>query len=404
MSSANTTNHSHLMNRHLYARTLLFLLCLVASFRQPASCAEPDDSRLFHEKPVEGWEGDHSIWRIEKDEIIAGTPDVRQPRNDFLCTTREYRDFDLRVKYKRGGNNGGVQFRSQRVPGKTEVSGYQADFAPKIDGFLYDESRRRKFLAQPDESTIAKLNLGEWNSYHIRAEGPRIRLWVNDVLTVDYTEPDPAIPLHGIIGLQLHKNATEVRYKDLVIEELDTKPAAKNTTSSAWTPESGFQSLFSGKDLSGWHYKDEPDLKAAINATDERYSAKDGMLVVNPENPAKGPHLRQLWTMQKFPEDFVLKLEFRASVNADSGIFIRGAQLQCRDYWVAGPYKSPKKYKAQDWNEIVITVQGGTAFCTCNGEVVAKELKVPPTGPIGLEADRGQMEYRHIQLKTLDAK
>jgi hypothetical protein len=26
---------------------------------------------------------------------------------------------------------------------------------------------------------------------------------------------------------------------------------------------------------------------------------------------------------------------------------------------------------------------------------------MPPTGPIGLEGDRGQLEYRHIQLKEL---
>jgi hypothetical protein len=41
------------------------------------------------------------------------------------------------------------------------------------------------------------------------------------------------------------------------------------------------------------------------------------------------------------------------------------------------------------------------AFCTCNGEVLEAALKVPATGPIGLEGDRGQMEYRHIELKEL---
>jgi hypothetical protein len=377
---------------------VLLLVCITTP--APAEVAA-----LFDGKTFNGWEGDAiNVWRIEHGEIVAGRPDFHQPRNDFLCTTREFGDFDLRVKYKRDKNNGGIQFRSQRVPGSREVAGYQADFYVGIDGFLYDESRRRTFLAQPDAETIAKLKLGDWNSYRIRAEGPHIRMWLNDVLTVDYTEQDPAIPLRGIIGLQIHAKATEIRYKDLVIEELDTKPASKNLTSSAWGPESGFQSLFNGKDLSGWHYKDEPELKAAINATDERYSAKDGMLVVNPENTAKGPHLRQLWTIQEFPDDFILKLEFRASVNADSGIFIRGPQLQCRDYWVAGPYKNLKKYKPQDWNEIEVTVQGGTAFCTCNGEIIEKEFKVPPTGPIGLEADRAKIEYRNIQLKTLDTK
>ena len=48
-----------------------------------------------------------------------------------------------------------------------------------------------------------------------------------------------------------------------------------------------------------------------------------------------------------------------------------------------------------------MTVRGGVARCTCNGEVLEAELKVPATGPIGLEGDRGQMEYRRIRIKTL---
>jgi hypothetical protein len=28
-------------------------------------------------------------------------------------------------------------------------------------------------------------------------------------------------------------------------------------------------------------------------------------------------------------------------------------------------------------------------------------MKLPETGPIGLEGDRGQMEYRRLQIKTL---
>jgi len=41
------------------------------------------------------------------------------------------------------------------------------------------------------------------------------------------------------------------------------------------------------------------------------------------------------------------------------------------------------------------------AHCTCNGEVLEAAMKLPATGPIGLEGDRGQMEYRHIQIKEL---
>ena len=203
----------------------VFYSALTMIFAAAAIRAEP--AALFDGKTLDGWECDVAdIWRIEEGELVAGRPDVKQPVNVFLCTRREFGDFDLRLKFKSDGNNGGIQFRSQRKAGSHEVAGYQADFAKGIHGFLYDESRRRKFLAQPEAETSAKLQLGEWNSYRIRAEGPRIRLWVNDVLTVDYTEPDSAIPLRGIIGLQVHANATEIRYKDLVIEELEDKAAA----------------------------------------------------------------------------------------------------------------------------------------------------------------------------------
>lgn len=134
-------------------------------------------------------------------------------------------------------------------------------------------------------------------------------------------------------------------------------------------------------------------------SSDGRYVAMNGRLVVT--TPAEGRRIQQLWTAQEFPTDFVLKLEFRATPNADSGVFIRKPQLQCRDFPLAGPYKALKKYKPQDWNEIVVKVAGGTALCTCNGEVLEAEFKVPETGPIGLEGDRGQMEYRRIRIQEL---
>jgi hypothetical protein len=178
-----------------------------------------------------------------------------------------------------------------------------------------------------------------------------------------------------------------------------------------WIPESGFISLFNGKDMTGWGYRDKEQkvletFDGKFEASDARYSAvptKDGagILIVHPHDAAKGPRLRQMWTTQEFPKNFILKLEFRAAVNADSGIFLRKPQLQCRDYLVAGPYKQLKKYKAQDWNEIIVTVKDNVAHCECNGEVLEEALKIPANGPIGLEADRDQMEYRHIQLKEL---
>lgn len=166
-----------------------------------------------------------------------------------------------------------------------------------------------------------------------------------------------------------------------------------------FTPEPGFVSLFNGRDLTGWGFRTN-NFDGRTTSNDGRYVAKNGRLIVT--TPPEGRRIQQLWTTRQFPKDFVLKLEFRATPNADSGVFIRQPQLQCRDYPLAGPYKSLTQYKPQDWNEMVVTVKNGVAHCTCNGEVLEAALKVPATGSIGLEGDRGQMEYRRIRVQEVD--
>lgn len=189
--------------------------------------------------------------------------------------------------------------------------------------------------------------------------------------------------------------------------------AATSLHAEDWVPEAGYTSLFNGKDLTGWCFrakveKKDPKVGEVTEKFDGktessdagRYSAKDGILTVNfPKGQER--LIAQLYTVAEFPKNFVLKLEFRASPNADSGVFVRKPQLQCRDYLVAGPYKELKQYKPQEWNQIIVEVKDGIAHCTCNGEVLEEALKLPETGPIGLEGDRGQMEYRHLQIKEL---
>ncbi len=203
---------------------------------------------------------------------------------------------------------------------------------------------------------------------------------------------------------------------------LDTEP-------DNFTIENDFVSLFNGHDLTGWGYRPttEADIKSArgwqtsspdaagwpvvkdavsfagLTASPEgRFVAKNGRLVVTV--PTEGRRVQQLWTTQEFPKNFVLRLQFRAIPNTDSGIYVRGPQLQCRDYLIAGPYTKLEHYRAQDWNDIEITVKDGAARCTCNGEVLEEAMKVPATGPIGLEGDKGQMEYRRLRLMELPAQ
>jgi hypothetical protein len=189
------------------------------------------ETPLFDGRTFAGWEGDTAgVWRIEDGVIVAGKPGRKQEKNDFLCTTQRYGNFDLRLKIRLTGTEGfvnsGIQFRSERIPNDHEVIGYQADFGAGHDGALYDESRRKRMLAKPTPEVAKQaVRAGEWNDYRIRAEGPRIQLWLNGVQTVDYTEPESGLPASGVIALQIHGNAvSEVRFKDIVIDEL---PAAR---------------------------------------------------------------------------------------------------------------------------------------------------------------------------------
>lgn len=166
-----------------------------------------------------------------------------------------------------------------------------------------------------------------------------------------------------------------------------------------WTPEAGFTSLFNGHDLTGWGYVTN-NFDGKTNSLEGRYLARNGRLIAM-TSPNYSQEMK-LWTTRQFPKDFALRLEFRAMPYANGGIFIRAPQLQCGDYLLAGPYKNLKQYKAQDWNEIEIVVKNNAAHCTCNGELLEAALPLPPTGPIGLEADRGQVEYRHIRYEEND--
>ena len=164
-----------------------------------------------------------------------------------------------------------------------------------------------------------------------------------------------------------------------------------------FAPEPGFERLYNGRDLTGWGYADKPAFDGQTVSDDGRFAVRNGRLVVTVAREERA--YRKLMTTRKFPSDFVLKLEFRASPNADSGVFVREPQLQMRDFHLAGPWLTLKHYRPLEWNEVVITVKGGLAHATCNGEVLVDAFPVPATGPIGVESDKGQIEYRRIRVQ-----
>ena len=210
------------MKKSLVALVVVGAAIVAVSAQTPAA---PKPAAIFDGKTLAGWEGNLKIFRVQDGAIVGGTLADKIARNEFLCTTRTYGDFELRLKVKLlGGDsaNAGVQFRTRRIPNHHEVSGYQADMGVGWWGALYDESRRNKVLQTPDQQKMkAVVRSGDWNEYVVRAEGPHVQLWLNDVKTVDYTETDPAIERTGVIAVQIHAGPpSEAWYKDITILEL----------------------------------------------------------------------------------------------------------------------------------------------------------------------------------------
>jgi Domain of Unknown Function (DUF1080) len=165
--------------------------------------------------------------------------------------------------------------------------------------------------------------------------------------------------------------------------------------------DAGFSTIFNGHDLTGWKVRGV-DLGGKTASADGRFSVKDGVLLIH-GSTEKPLNVLEIETVESFGGDFVLRFEFRASRDANSGLHLRDKafkhQLQIRDYPRVGPYKSLKGFRDQDWNAIEVVVTGNKARCTCNGEVLEEAMELPESGPLALQSEINLIEYRNLRVK-----
>ncbi len=189
-----------------------------------------------------------------------------------------------------------------------------------------------------------------------------------------------------------------------------------------------WQSLFNGKDLTGWH---------PVGGPAENWSANDGVLACNGK-----PGAQWLATDKQY-DDFELALEFNVPENGNSGVFIRapkqgapyvkGLEIQVLDdygekwkglkpaqftgaiYAVAAPSKRATK-KAGQWQKMLIHCVGRRVQVSINDQMVvdanlddfseaAKRVTGlnRTSGHIGLQNHGDQISYRNIRLRTVAA-
>ncbi|MFJ2256744.1 ThuA domain-containing protein [Streptomyces sp. NPDC087844] len=134
---------------------------------------------------------------------------------------------DWRMASASGDDNSGVfvGFPASDDPWSAVDNGYEVqidatDAPDRTTGAVYsfqsaDIDKRDRALNPP----------GEWNTYEIRVEGERLRVWLNGVKINDYTNTDPARSLRdGHVGIQNHGAEDQASFRDVRIKQLPVRP------------------------------------------------------------------------------------------------------------------------------------------------------------------------------------
>jgi type 1 glutamine amidotransferase len=277
---------------------------------------------LFDGVSLSGWttSGNPEAWKVREGQITTN-PDV--PGGGWwLRTTRQYRDFDLRLDFKipKDGNSGvGLRSSSTTDPA---FSGMEVQ--------IYDNHGQEPGLSSCGAvynaiapSVQAVKAPGEWNNYRILLVGDTLNVWLNDQqIHTDqkldsrgfFRKPEQAMPLSdrlttGYIALQEHGNP--VFFRNIRIRDLSPDPDPGD-----------FQAVFNGTDLKGWNARGTAE-----------WTVEDGVLVGR-----NGPgHLFH----QTIYSDLEMRAQVKVNTKGNSGFYFRTIPN------AANPDSWPTGYEAQ---------------------------------------------------------
>ncbi len=95
-------------------------------------------------------------------------------------------------------------------------------------------------------------------------------------------------------------------------------------------------------------------------------------------------------------------MQFKGSLKSDSGVYLRGPQLQIRDFIRRNEQQQLQRFKNDDWNDLEVVVKGPQATYTVNGEQLKPpQMRVPAQVPIGLQAETGRFEFRRVRIQEM---
>jgi hypothetical protein len=220
------------MMRHMSLRAPALLVAgFVLALSVRGFSADDEWVTLFNGKDLSGWSQKNgtATYRVEEGTIVGKTNEGSP--NSFLCSEKEYGDFELKFEVKvDDALNSGVQIRSASKPDKDNgrVHGPQVEIATNGSaGCVYGEATKFGWLSGPDklnDQQKTAFKKGEWNKYRVLCKGKSIKTWINDIAIVDFEEDKTEMP-KGFLGLQVHgigkgQGPFEVRWRNISIREV----------------------------------------------------------------------------------------------------------------------------------------------------------------------------------------
>jgi hypothetical protein len=191
-----------------------------AAYVPPFDAAAAGLTPLFDGKTLNGWVGDPECWKV-MDGAIVGVKG-----NQNIMTAGDYDDFRLiisTIQVKDPSNHQGVGFWGEHMPAGKYGYGNCVDVMPPMNwtwDYTVNKGAPGKLTVSRDLDKELGIKRSQWTQAEIlvnRAKGT-IRMAVNGIEMLYYTDDNPSRLKKGPIGLQAHAGNQEVRYKDIFIE------------------------------------------------------------------------------------------------------------------------------------------------------------------------------------------
>lgn len=186
----------------------------------PARIGAAAEQRFDFTKPLEGWQIVTGKWAIEATGDATGGPALLQRATDntfnvIVAPGGPYGDVEVSVRFKpiagREDASGGIVFRFA----ENHYYVIRANALEDNFNFYYYEGSRHQIAGA---STKAPA-LGQWHGLRIRAEGDRIRGWLNDQQLIDRRDQRYK---SGRIGLWTKADSVTA-FSDLVVQALGSQ-------------------------------------------------------------------------------------------------------------------------------------------------------------------------------------